>query len=887
MELRWTESLRASLLPRRRTDPEKSTVYQPGLLAELDDLLAAEHGFVRKLREEKEWMTIRELLSRATRETYEAALAHIVPKLDGHPLWRRILVRQAFTTDHEGAAQLIDECLSIPKCPEQARFLLGISTDLDRTDQLIRALPAAPGPELLEIVETFGDRATGPLLTAYDRVTESAKPKVGDLRPVLVALSLIPTEESGRRLARHLGSTTLRRVAAGFYRDSPDVARAVLPEAAKGKSKAAAAAATLLRLADPTATAGPPAAPEEAWPEEIWPAVLRRPRWRSKKGRVLPRLDGLAPPDLELRVPGELRDEWAKRLPMIPERRIFSPHAGLAIAHARANYQHRAACDEWIRTFPDLAAIGLIPAALREPGVARTEAGRALRRIASNHPEALERALARYPEGVVDLARQVVALDPLEDCPLRAPKVPAFINLDALEPLVASDANREPRVTLPPAALKTVCEMLIFSDFDAPYAGIAEVRNACTPESSDAFARSLFRAWRDSAQSAKHSWPLLAVACFGGSASARELDAWTRGREDGKVSGTVELGLRALSQMNAEGALARVYAVAEAGRHESLRTTANRIFAEVAAARGIDSESLADRVVPGFGFGAEGALKLSYGARAFRVTLDEHLSLRILGEDGSSFNTLPKPQKGDDPDQARHAAERWAELRDEVDRTLLGQRRRLERAMISQARWSWNDFEAYILQHPLSSQVAQRLVWTAHGSDELLFRVAEDRSLASEEDEELNLDVAEVSLPHPLSFEPAQRQRWSEIFSDYHLLQPFEQLARAVHERRAEETGQQSLRRMQGRTLPIGGIFALESRGWSRPRSAFVERLSKVVEGFHLEILLSPGYEAKNAGKAPPQGIDVRLARRHTFGELSRIAFSELVRELELYLDPT
>jgi hypothetical protein len=54
------------------------------------------------------------------------------------------------------------------------------------------------------------------------------------------------------------------------------------------------------------------------------------------------------------------------------------------------------------------------------------------------------------------------------------------------------------------------------------------------------------------------------------------------------------------------------------------------------------------------------------------------------------------------------------------------------------------------------------------------------------------------------------------VFLDYEILQPFEQLARPVHELTGEERETGRLTRFEGLVAPIGDLLGLVRRGWAR-----------------------------------------------------------------------
>ncbi|MBS2534645.1 DUF4132 domain-containing protein [Catenulispora sp. NF23] len=152
---------------------------------------------------------------------------------------------------------------------------------------------------------------------------------------------------------------------------------------------------------------------------------------------------------------------------------------------------------------------------------------------------------------------------------------------------------------------------------------------------------------------------------------------------------------------------------------------------------------------------------------------------------------------------------------------------RFELAMVTQRRWTVQEFGDYFIGHPLLRHVVRRLVW-ATGTDDGIdssFRVAEDLSLADVSDGEYTLaDDAVVGIAHPLHL-GAGLAGWSEVFADYEILQPFDQLGRAVHALTDEEKASGTLTRFAGIDVPTGKVLGLERRGWLRgaPQDAGVQ----------------------------------------------------------------
>src|SRR5262249_27979110 len=154
---------------------------------------------------------------------------------------------------------------------------------------------------------------------------------------------------------------------------------------------------------------------------------------------------------------------------------------------------------------------GLIPEALRKPGHDRDAAEAALRYLAGQGHEAriLETA-SRWGADARAGVEAVLAFDPLDVYPSRLPKMPELWDASAFtRPKLVGGA------ALPLAAVETLGAMLAFSTLEEPYAGLAEVRAACTPASLSAFAWDLFSAWQTAGWPSKDGWAFRALGLLG------------------------------------------------------------------------------------------------------------------------------------------------------------------------------------------------------------------------------------------------------------------------------------------------------------------------------------------------------------------------------------
>jgi hypothetical protein len=296
--------------------------------------------------------------------------------------------------------------------------------------------------------------------------------------------------------------------------------------------------------------------------------------------------------------------------------------------------------------------------------------------------------------------------------------------------------------------------MLAISTLDRCYPGVPLVRAACDPATLAGFGWALFEQWRSAGAPSKASWAFTALRWIGDDETVRRLSpvirAWPG---EGGHARAVE-GLEVLAGIGTELALMHLYGISQKVTFKALRERAGQKIAEVAAELGLSTEQLADRLVPDLGLDKQGSLTLDYGPRRFVVGFDAQLKPYVADQTGARHKTLPKPGARDDDQLAPAAYRRFSALKKDVRTLAADQIGRLERAMVGQRRWRAEEFRRLFVVHPLLWHIARRLVWAGFGPDgavRVAFRVAEDRTLADVEDDELALDDASpVGVAHPL-----------------------------------------------------------------------------------------------------------------------------------------
>ena len=594
--------------------------------------------------------------------------------------------------------------------------------------------------------------------------------------------------------------------------------------------------------------------------------------------------------------------------------RVVAPAVAIVMAEALGRPRTfgafrvaRAAAQAWLLAYPEAAAVGLVPVAAGAPGEARTRAETGLRFLAPRgHRGAILSVADRHgreargreasdssrDENEVRAAiERVLASDPLLVPPRKLPSVPRFADPAALTAPLLAGADGARR-SLPKEAVATVTTMLAFTDFDEPYPGLLEIASACEPRSLAAYAWDLFQGWVAEGMPSKSSWALQALGIFGDDETARRLAPLVRTWPGDGGHARAVVGLDVLARIGSDVALMHLHGIAQRVRFHGLREKAQGKIEEVADARGLTTDELADRLVPDLGIGER---FLDFGPRRFDVVLADDLSLSLREPDGSARADLPRPAAGDDPERAAEAVEAFKALKKDLKVAVTEQRTRLELAMCSGRRWGEAAFRTLLVEHPLLGRLVRGLVWGTYDAGVLLgesFRVAEDGTFASVADASFTLRAdARIGIAHRIELGEEATRAWADLLADYRLIQPFEQLGRPVFQPTAAEGASRTLSRADGVRVAPSKILGLDRRGWRRGEAQdggyalwYEKRLGPDLVA---SLALDPGLDPVVREASEQTLGDVTLSSEGgmagtvTFGVLAPIAFSELVNDLE------
>ena len=287
------------------------------------------------------------------------------------------------------------------------------------------------------------------------------------------------------------------------------------------------------------------------------------------------------------------------------------------------------------------------------------------------------------------------------------------------------------------------------------------------------------------AGSAVDSKGVLAVAsALGGPELAPRVLAYLkRWRGHRLHQGKAMLGMLVGTELPA--AVQVVLTVSQRFRPKGLQDEAGALVQRLAEQRGWTLDDLADRTVPRSGFDDDGRLELDYGTRSFILQLRDDLTIGIAAaESGASLKALPDARNDEDQDEVKALQNELKIARKEVKATAALQPERLRMAMCTERRWPVDDFRRYILDHPVMSRLASRLVWLAldaDGSPALSFRPLADGTLIDLDDDVVTLpDDGFVKVAHEVHLGSEAGRRWEDHLRDYTTTPLFPQFGGSV-----------------------------------------------------------------------------------------------------------
>ena len=364
--------------------------------------------------------------------------------------------------------------------------------------------------------------------------------------------------------------------------------------------------------------------------------------------------------------------------------------------------------------------------------------------------------------------------------------------------------------------------------------------------------------------------------------------------------------LKANAQSLPDSALMQLNGIAQKLKFKALQERAKEKIADIAESRELTVAELEDRLAPDLGLDDNGSLLLDFGPRQFTVSFDETLKPFVRDVSGSRLKDLPKPNKSDDETRANDAVNRYKLLKKDARTIAAQQVARLESAMCLRRRWSLENFQLFLVEHPLVRHLTRRLIWGVYSAENQLlacFRVAEDNSYSTADDDLFTLPEGDISIgtPHVLEISPTDAAAFGQLFADYELLPPFRQLDRNSYALTEAERNASELTRWAGRKCPSGRVMGLANKGWIKGEpqdGGWIGWMIKPLGRWSLIMEIDEGFAVGMSpaelsaeqllsklwlweGKAERYGWGSNSTQEAQFSVIDAITASELINDIE------
>ncbi|MFC7648545.1 DUF4132 domain-containing protein [Streptosporangium lutulentum] len=219
-----------------------------------------------------------------------------------------------------------------------------------------------------------------------------------------------------------------------------------------------------------------------------------------------------------------------------------------------------------------------------------------------------------------------------------------------------------------------------------------------------------------------------------------------------------------------------------------------------------------DRTVPDFGLGADGVREEKIGDYLVRLCADGPV-LRFVNPAGKAVTSAPQAIRKDPA-----LAELKTTLK-ELKQALPAERFRLERALIEERLWRWEEVTEFFLDHPVTGLYARTLIWQVpRGPAGLPVRTDAGWELTGPRGRRVHPDPdTSVRLWHPIRETAEEVRAWRDHLLEHGVRQPYKQAFREVYLLTpAEERTRVYSNRFAGHVLRYGQAKALlNQRGWT------------------------------------------------------------------------
>lgn len=339
-------------------------------------------------------------------------------------------------------------------------------------------------------------------------------------------------------------------------------------------------------------------------------------------------------------------------------------------------------------------------------------------------------------------------------------------------------------------------------------------------------------------------------------------------------------------------------------RNRSVRARVEAALADLGASRGWSVSEVMELAVDDHGLGPDGTLTERLGEYEATVRLVDEKARLTFTRAGRPLKGTPAAAKEAHPDRLKELAA----LVKAIGKTLVGERQRVEGLLAEERRWTYADWAARYLDHPVTGVYGRRLLWEASCDGDVwsagLPRRDPDGWVVVRPDG-VPVRGDRVRLWHPLRAPAAEVAAWRTYLVDGGIRQPFKQAFREIYlVTPAEEATRRYSNRFAAHILRYRQASALmRVRGWQAPylgaweggedseatrafdggrwRASFYHSLVESTEPGAYDVEYCSTYQVRFARSDGRAWLDIPVT------EVPALVFSEAMRDIDLFVGVT
>jgi hypothetical protein len=287
--------------------------------------------------------------------------------------------------------------------------------------------------------------------------------------------------------------------------------------------------------------------------------------------------------------------------------------------------------------------------------------------------------------------------------------------------------------------------------------------------------------------------------------------AYTKIRGIGPKSAAVgNLGMDALAKTGEMGAFGMLNLMRNKSKYSRFVKAIDKYIDKFKESSDLPEEAIADRAIPRFGFHeSEKILKVSDQISAvFRFNKGKLTKKWIVNE--KEMSKAPKELLAAFPNEEKEIN---AEFK-RINTIFKDLRHRIRSYWLLDRKWTYEDWKAFIYEHPLIHPLIQGMIWQ-NESQETSFIIQEDALLQADAKIHKAKEEDIISLWHPIIDSEENIQTWQDYILQTKLVQPFRQVFREHYPFSATEIQMEKSPRFAHHFMLVNKLMAIANgAGW-------------------------------------------------------------------------